>query len=184
MHPIVAHGGRPDELVAEMLLAGALVAGWVGRARIRRSGFPRIPRSVAWGLVGTAGALAVLAILVPTVLLKAPTPSLIRPTTNATIQILSPVEDQRVTGPMLEVTTRLEGARVVSVTSTTVTTDTGHVHVYLDDRLLSMSYAPEEEVPIDQIEVGPHTLRVEFVAADHGPFDPPVTATVDFVKVA
>jgi hypothetical protein len=184
MHPILAHGGRPDELVAELLFLGAAVAAWVGTARLRGRAYAGLPKAAGWGLIGVAAAMVVTALLVPTVLLKAPSPSAIRPTTSAAIRIVTPIEGQRVTGSLLDVTTRLEGARVVSTSSTSVTSDTGHVHVYLDDSLMSMSYAPEEEVPIDQLEIGPHTLRIEFVAVDHGPFDPPVTAEVDFVKVA
>jgi hypothetical protein len=32
------------------------------------------------------------------------------------------------------------------------------------------------------VSPGRHTLQAEFVAADHGPFDPRVTAAVTFVK--
>ena len=39
-----------------------------------------------------------------------------------------------------------------------------------------------ESVPIADLGAGQHRLRVEFVAADHGPFEPRVQTTVSFVK--
>ena len=42
-----------------------------------------------------------------------------------------------------------------------------------------MSYGLEQTIPIGDLAEGPHEIEAEFVAADHGSFDPPVTATVD-----
>lgn len=70
--PVLAHAGQPDELVAEFLVLGAVVLGWVGVARLRDRGFRWMPRGVGWGAVAGAVTLLVLAVLVPTVLWTAP----------------------------------------------------------------------------------------------------------------
>jgi hypothetical protein len=181
--PILAHGGRPDELVAEILLLLALVVAWVGIARVRGKGFARMPRTFGWLLVGVASALLVVAALVPTVIMRETTPVANRPSSPATLRITEPSEGQRVSTATLDVATRITGATIVDGSATEVTSDTGHVHVYVDDRLMSMAYAPEQEIAIDWLGPGPHVVRVEFVAADHAPFDPPVEASVTFVKL-
>jgi hypothetical protein len=181
--PVLAHGGRPDELVAEFLVLGAVVIGWVGVARLRERGFRWMPRRAGWGAVAVAGGLVVLAVLVPTVIWDDPAPAAVRPASTATLRIVAPAEGQEVSGTTLDVMTQLTGASVVDAASTGVTPDTGHVHVSIDDRLMSMAYADRQEIPIDWLERGPHVLRVEFVAADHGSFDPPVEVSVTFVKL-
>jgi hypothetical protein len=45
-----------------------------------------------------------------------------------------------------------------------------------------MTYGPVQRIVISNLAPGPHVLHAEFVAADHGPFNPPVRTTVTFVK--
>ena len=181
--PILAHGGRPDELVAEILLLVAVVVAWAGIARVRGKGFGGMPMALGWLLVGLASTLLVVAVLVPTVIMREPAPTANRPSSTATILITAPSAVQRVSTATLDVVTQITGATVVDGSATEVTPDTGHVHVYLDDQLMSMAYAPEQEIGIDWLGPGPHVVRVEFVAADHAPFDPPVEESVTFVKL-
>jgi hypothetical protein len=53
----------------------------------------------------------------------------------------------------------------------------GHIHLYLDGKLISKS--PRLR---DKVDVGPgaHRIEAEFVAGDHGPFNPRVRAMVSF----
>jgi uncharacterized membrane protein len=180
---LIAHGGRPDELVAQILVLATIVVGWVGIVRVRGQRFARMPRAAGWLLVGLAAVLLTFAILVPTVIWRTPAPAVDRPESTAVVRIAAPVEGQRVSTATLGVVTEIRGATVVDGSATEVTPDTGHVHVYLDDRLMSMAYAPEQEIAIDWLSPGPHVLRVEFVAADHGAFEPPVETSVTFVKL-
>ena len=76
----------------------------------------------------------------------------------------------------MKVNIRLDGGRIVPVTSTSVAPNEGHIHVFLDDRLLSMAGLDANLIALP----GEHTLRAEFVASDHGPFRPPVTISVTF----
>ena len=76
----------------------------------------------------------------------------------------------------------LTGGTITSVTSTTVTPDTGHIHLSLDGALVSMVGGVLQVVNLRGVPPGTHTLTATFVAADHLPFDPPVTAEVTFER--
>jgi hypothetical protein len=54
--------------------------------------------------------------------------------------------------------------------------------VFLDGAIVSMTYGMQQEVPVGDLVPGRHRLVAEFVAADHAPFDPRVTASVTFLK--
>ena len=102
-----------------------------------------------------------------------------RPTTQATLQIVSPTPNE-VTGTTVNLTMRLTGATVVppaQVGGKIVPTQ-GHIHVSLDGKLISMAYGTTQVVP--NLTPGPHTLQAAFVASDHQPFANSVVAAVIF----
>jgi hypothetical protein len=72
---------------------------------------------------------------------------------------------------------RLAGGRVVSGTSTHLVPDKGHIHLYLDGALVTMTYATWTTI---YAYPASHRLEAQFVAVDHGPFSPPVRASVTF----
>ena len=84
----------------------------------------------------------------------------------------------------MNVVLNLTGGTIVQATTTSIAPDTGHVHLLLDGALVSMTYGTEQVIDLSDVPAGPHVLTAEFVAADHLPFAPPVTASVDFVKGA
>jgi hypothetical protein len=106
-------------------------------------------------------------------------PSYLRPSSTARLQILSPAQGDVFSGDpaTVQVTLRLQGGRIVPQTSTTPVPNQGHIHVFLDDRLLSMTGLDSRIIVLP----GEHTLRAEFVASDHGPFRPPVATSVTFL---
>ena len=101
-----------------------------------------------------------------------------RPSSTAKLSILSPKNGSVVKGPTIHVELSLQGAQIVKQTSTDLSPDKGHMHVLLDGSLISMNYSLGEEIP--DVGPGPHRVEVEFVATDHAPFDPRVTAVASF----
>jgi hypothetical protein len=180
---MLAHAGGVPETVATLLAALGFITGWMGWSRVRGHGFPRLPRAAAFGLLGVGAAALVAAVVVPPMfgpqIAAGP-----RPSSTATISFAAPTPGQIVTGSTLRVDVRVEGARIVQQTTTNITPDTGHVHLYLDGTLVSMTYGKVQALPVGDLEPGVHRLVAEFVAADHAPFDPVVTTTVSFVKEA
>jgi hypothetical protein len=107
-----------------------------------------------------------------------PTASGPRPASTAQLTIVSPTEGQTIDGGTVALKVDLQGAKIVPATTTNIVPDEGHLHVILDEQLISMTADLEQTIP----DVGPgeHLLKVEFVASDHIPFDPRVIAAVSF----
>ncbi len=103
--------------------------------------------------------------------LVAPTPAGSRPASPAVISITSPAQDAVLSGPTAHIVVSLQGARIVAATSTNIRPDEGHVHLYVDNVLVSMNYGLEQDLPVHP---GTYVLQAEFVAADHAPFNPRV----------
>jgi hypothetical protein len=101
-----------------------------------------------------------------------------RPSSPAKLKILSPTNGEVVPASDVDVEVGLTGARIVPATTTNIAPDTGHLHVYLDNQIVSMNFAATQE--LRGVKPGMHVLRVEFVAADHVPFDPRVFTAVTF----
>jgi hypothetical protein len=101
-----------------------------------------------------------------------------RPGSTAKLSIVEPKVDQVVHGSSVDLRVRLEDARLVPATTTDIVPDEGHLHVLLDDRLISMTEGLHQTIP--DVIPGPHRIQVEFVASDHAPFDPRVVAVVAF----
>lgn len=103
-----------------------------------------------------------------------------RPSSTAKIQILSPTNGEVFHGSTATIPVKLslEGARIVPATTTHITPDTGHVHLFLDNQIVTMNFALEDQ--LTNVPPGTHILRAEFVASDHLPFDPRVFVAVTF----
>jgi hypothetical protein len=184
---MLAHAGNGDESLAIFMVFVALWVGWTGWSRLKGTGFPRLPRAAAFGLLGVAGVVLVTSAFVPRALLgpKASAPAAssgARPSSTATIAFRSPTPGQRVAGDELEVLLDLTGGTITDATTTAVTPDVGHIHLSLDGKLVSMTYGTVQAVDLRNVTAGRHTLEAEFVAADHAPFDPRVESTVTFVE--
>ena len=101
-----------------------------------------------------------------------------RPESTGTLTIVSPKNGAVVHGTSVLLHVDLEGATLVPQTTKEVQPDEGHIHVYLDDALISMTEGTEQR--IEDLSPGVHRLQVEFVAADHAPFDPRVVEVATF----
>ena len=110
---------------------------------------------------------------------SSPTPtSANRPASPAKLSIVSPRNGQIVHGTTVELKVILKDAKIVPATTADIVPDEGHLHVILDDRLISMT--GDTQQLIGDLTPGQHLLKVEFVASDHAPFDPRVIAAVAF----
>jgi Family of unknown function (DUF6130) len=102
-----------------------------------------------------------------------------RPSTDAVLTIVSPTNGEVVKGTDVPLEVRLKGGKIVSVAgSTALVPNEGHLHVYLDDQLISMTATTSTTIP--NVQPGSHLLKVEFVANDHFPYDPRVIQVVSF----
>jgi hypothetical protein len=101
-----------------------------------------------------------------------------RPSTNGVLTIVSPRDGEIIRGGEVDLVVKLEGAKLSDMTTTDLVPDEGHLHVTLDDRLISMTSGLDETIP--DVAPGQHLLKVEFVANDHIPFEPRVIAQVAF----
>lgn len=103
--------------------------------------------------------------------LVAPTPAGSRPSSPAVLTFVSPTPNEAVTGTSLHVVLSLQNATIVPATTTNISPTTGHVHLYVDNALVSMNYQLSQDLPVHP---GTYVMYAEFVAADHAPFDPRV----------
>jgi hypothetical protein len=101
-----------------------------------------------------------------------------RPSSTGTVTIVSPANGDVIEGTIVDLRIELDGARIVPQTTREISPDEGHLHVYLDGALISMTEGTEQEVT--GLTPGPHRIQVEFVAADHAPFDPRVVTISAF----
>lgn len=107
-----------------------------------------------------------------------PPPASARPRSTASLSIIAPEPGTTIQGGSVTVQLELQGGRIIKQVSTNLKPDEGHIHLKLDGRTITLLGGLEEVIP--NVALGPHILEAEFVAADHGPFDPRVLATVTF----
>jgi hypothetical protein len=179
---ILAHAGSADETLSLVLIFAGLWAGWVGWSRLRDKGFPRLSRWAGWAAIVAGLGLIAAAATVPQAILGPTTSGRTgtRVASTASLRFLTPPAGTTVQDGRLVVSLDLEGGSVTDLTSTAVTPDTGHVHVSLDGSLVSMAGGTLQSIDVSTLDPGEHMLTAEFVAADHLPFDPPVTAAITF----
>lgn len=111
---------------------------------------------------------------------SAPVASGARPSSPAVVAIVQPKSGATIVGESVHVVLSLTGATIVGATTTDIRPDTGHVHLYVDNVLVTMNYGLEQDVPVHP---GTYVLKAEFVAADHAPFSPRVWSPEVFFTV-
>lgn len=161
---ILAHGVGGTGPEIELLILGA---GLVLFAAFK--GAQKRSTNILVALVG-AGMLVAAFVL--------PQPSTRQAPSDVAISIKSPVDNAVVpANEKLNVQVELENAELTDETQGT-DPRLGHIHIYVDGSVVSM---PTELNANIELEPGEHDLMVEYVAADHSRFEPPITdeVTVD-----
>lgn len=145
--------------IALLIAAGvAFVAAFVLRSAKTDNG------AFAWAAFGAGIVLAAAAFVAPNVF---------KPTTDVTIAITAPEEGAVVAaGERFPVEVDVTGGKVAS---SEASSSGGHLHLYVDGRLLSMPYSTKANV---KLEPGTHEVTVEYVDLQHASFDPPIQANV------
>jgi hypothetical protein len=135
--------------------------------RWSRVGWARVALAIAVTVLAAGcGSAAVTATPSPATTAAGP-----RPSSPATVEIVSPAAGAKISGASVHVVLRLTGARIVAATTTTIRPDEGHIHLYVDNVLVSMNYGLEQDIAVHP---GTWVLKAEFVASDHAPFSPRV----------
>jgi hypothetical protein len=101
-----------------------------------------------------------------------------RPSSPAKLTIETPRQGQTVDQDRARLILALDGGRIVNQTTTRIQGDEGHIHLHVDGKLVDMNYGLRQRLP--QLPPGQHVVQVEFVAADHAPFDPRVLTQAAF----
>ena len=82
----------------------------------------------------------------------------------------------------MHVAVSIQGGSVTQVTTTNISPTVGHVHLYLNGKLVYMAYTLEQDMTV---QPGLYNLYAEFVAADHFPYNPrDVTQHIAFQAVS
>lgn len=96
---------------------------------------------------------------------------------DVSVTIVSPADGAVVpANKRIDVDVALKGGHLTTSTTTTSPT-AGHLHVFVDGRLVSMPFTARAPVTL---KPGAHTIEVEFVTPTHQPFAPPI---LDQVRV-
>lgn len=172
-----AHGGAgstADTLSGVLLMGDFGLMSWF--LHLRRQTLTPTRRKLTWLLVPAMLAAVALAFTAGSWAPKAK-PSKVRPVTSVRLAVLEPTANST-TGPDITVTLDLRGGTIAPVSSTKLSSTEGHVHLYVDNKLVSMTYGLTQD--LKHLSPGPHSVRAEFVAVDHAPFKNPVVAAVLF----
>lgn len=170
-----AHGGAGSsaDTVSAFLLTGEFgLVSWFLNLRRREMTSGR--KKFVWVLVPVMLGVLALALTAGAWAPKTK-PSKNRPVTAARLAIVSPTPNE-VTGPDVPLRLELTGGTIVPQSSSKLSSTEGHVHLYVDGKLVSMTYGLTDD--LKGLAPGPHSLRAEFVAVDHAPFKNPVVAAV------
>src|SRR5436190_4343097 len=137
---IIAHVGMPG--LAPFVATGLFFAGTgaaVGAYALLQGRPRRIERPAGIGLGALAVACFCLATATPLIIHV--TPALARPTTATHLWIAFPQPGTRISGnpAKVDVVLRLRGGRIVPFSSLHLVPNTGHIHLYLDGRVVAMS---------------------------------------------
>src|SRR3989344_8395592 len=112
------------------------------------------------------------------------TTALAQSTSQSTLKIITPQENQTIYGDKIPVLFAVENFEIVDYqTNPTAKSGQGHIHLWLDDPNPTAQSAQkiiEDTQTLANVAYGQHTIRTELVANNHSSLKPPVITTVKF----
>jgi hypothetical protein len=112
-----------------------------------------------------------------------PSPVAERPSSTAKLALVEPSSGATLAPDAVRVRLQLDGATLTKEVSRDLSPDKGHIHLRLDGETITLLGDLDEnlaDILGTPVPAGPHLLEAEFVAADHGPFDPRIIVSVPF----
>jgi hypothetical protein len=114
---------------------------------------------------------------------SSPSPVLERPSSTAMLSLVEPASGAILAPDAVRVRLELVGATLTKKVSMNLKPDEGHIHLRLDGETITLLGDLDEnlaDILGAPVPAGPHLLEAEFVASDHGPFDPRIIVSVPF----
>jgi hypothetical protein len=167
-HPLTGGPSTPAQIGATAISIAAIAGGVTVMLRNPVAPDTEADRSSRLRRIGliTAG-VGLASLLIAPDLVGPATPSCGRPATQARITILSPTQGQVIAGRQVNVQVRLTGGKFAPVASIKNRPGEGHLHLYIDGSLESMTGQSSQGL---NLPPGRHEMKAEYVANDHGPF--------------
>jgi hypothetical protein len=98
----------------------------------------------------------------------------VRPSTTATLDVISPTEGQHFPSNAVPIRVNVKGGSLAAASVNKLQPGKGHLQVSVDRILVTQAANP---VQVVQVGDGDHAISVEYVASDHLPFCPKVAVT-------
>ncbi|MGH2687897.1 MAG: hypothetical protein ACRDKW_03680 [Actinomycetota bacterium] len=174
-HPLTGGPASPGQIAVTVVGLVLVVLGGAGAFSSAGPG----PRRGLSRLGKTAGVPALLlglmtVFLGPDVVVRVNSRCSVRPSSPATLRVISPAEGERFTSNAVPLQIEVTGGEVAPASLGTIEEGKGHLQVRIDRILVTRAGNP---VQVLQVPDGRHEIVVEYVAGDFLPFCPKASVT-------
>lgn len=183
-HPLTGGPATPGQIVVTVVGLVLTVAGGVAAfSASGTTGATETPGTSPRGRLARIGRrLGMPALLVglvtifigPDAITRIESRCSVRPSTTATLDVVSPAEGQRFPTNAVPIRVNVNGGSLAAANADRLQPGKGHLQISVDRVLVTRAANP---VQIVQMGDGDHTIGIEYVAGDHLPFCPKVAVT-------
>ena len=174
-HPLTGGPATPGQIAVTVAGLVLVVLGGVGAFTTAGSDPPRGVARAGKALGMPALLLGLVTIFVgPDVVTRINSRCSVRPSTTATLEVVSPAEGQHVRTNAVPLRVNVIGGSLSDAGVNKLEPGKGHLQVSVNRVLVTRASNP---VQVIQLADGEHTVVVEYVAGDHLPFCPKVAVT-------
>jgi hypothetical protein len=169
-HALIGDAATPAQIAVTVVGLALVVLGGIAAFTTPAPGNRRARMGKSLGV--PALLLGLVAIFIgPEVVTRFNSRCSVRPSTSATIEVLSPSNGQRFGSNAVPVRVRLEGGALAPATVDERRPGEGHLQISVDRVAVTRAANP---VQVVRVPDGSHRIAVEYVAGDHLPFCPKV----------